>query len=185
MVVNATVDKIKGLTIYLNVVEDLYEIYTDVSLVVDLNDKNDYDFEVVKRTINTCRLFKESSYEPVVQFLYKLFLRSGNFPTECPIKKVNNFNINCNYLIQKLIFQGMYYIKDMKTDPKDLPQMMSGKKAILTVKHLTKENKVMKLLTFYKVYFEVESVRAANATMSSTSDTKIQIKPRKPSRQRN
>lgn len=85
---NASVSRIKGLTIYLDVLEEFNEIYTEVSLVVDLNDKNEYDFDVVRRTINTCRLFKEPTYEPVVQYLYKLFLNSGNFPTECPIKKV-------------------------------------------------------------------------------------------------
>lgn len=85
---NVTIDRIKGLTVYLNLLEEFNELYTDVSLVVDLNNKNEYDFDVVRRTINTCRLFKEPTYEPVVQFLYKLFLGNGNFPTKCPIKKV-------------------------------------------------------------------------------------------------
>lgn len=89
MFVNATVSKVKGVTIYLDVLQDFNELYTDVSLVVDLNDKNVYDFDVVRRTIDTCKLFKEPTYEPVIQFLYKLFLNSGNFPTECPIKKVH------------------------------------------------------------------------------------------------
>ncbi len=88
MLLNVSVSKLKGLTVYLNLVEDFNELYTDVSLLVDINDKNDYDFDVVKRTINTCRLFKEPTYEPVIQYLYKLFLSSGNFPTDCPIRKV-------------------------------------------------------------------------------------------------
>lgn len=86
---NASVSKIKGLTIYIDLLEDFNEIYTEVSLVLDLNNKNEYDFDVVRRTIDTCRLFKDPTYEPVIQYLYKLFLNSGNFPTECPIKKVD------------------------------------------------------------------------------------------------
>lgn len=72
----------------------------------------------------------------------------------------------------------------MKTDPKNLPQMMAEKKAILTVKHLSNEDNGMKLLAYYQVYFAVESVRAINANVSSTSGTNVQIKPRKPSRHR-
>lgn len=74
--------------------EEFNDVYTEVSLVVDLNDKNVYDFDVVRRSIDTCRLFKEPTYEPVIQFLYKQFLNNGNFPTECPIKKVEYNNGN-------------------------------------------------------------------------------------------
>lgn len=88
MTVNVSVSKIKGLTVYLNVLEDFNDLYTEVRLVVDLNDKNEFDFDVVKRTINTCRLFNETTYEPVIQVLYKEYLKNGNFPTQCPIKKV-------------------------------------------------------------------------------------------------
>lgn len=69
----------------------------------------------------------------------------------------------------------------MKSDPKDFPQMMAEKKAVLTVKHLSKENRKMKLLAFYEVYFAVERVRETNATVGSTNP---QTKPRKPNRQR-
>lgn len=62
----------------------------------------------------------------------------------------------------------------MKSDPKDFPEMMSEKKAMLTVKHLSKENQKMKLLVYYEVYFAVEKVRGING----------QTKSRKPNRQR-
>ncbi|XP_037024582.1 uncharacterized protein LOC119066304 [Bradysia coprophila] len=157
VLVNATVSKLTGLTVYLNVFEEFAELLTDVSLMVDLNDRNTYDFDVVRRTINTCRLFSEPTYEPVVQFLYKLFLNSGNFPRECPIRK------------------GLYYIKDMKADPKNLPQMMAGKKAILNIKHLATINEKMTLLVYYEVHFGVERLHERNGT----------TKPRKPNRNRN
>lgn len=57
-----------------------------------------------------------------------------------------------------ILFQGLYFIKDMKSDPKILPQLMEEKKAILTVKHLSKENQKKKLLVYYEVYFGVVKV---------------------------
>lgn len=93
MFVNASASKAKGLSVYVNLVEEFTELFTDVSLVVDLNDNNEYDFDLVRRTIDTCRLFKEPTYEPVIQFLYKLFVDGGNFPTDCPIKKVATFSL--------------------------------------------------------------------------------------------
>lgn len=86
---NASVSLAKGLTLYLDVLEELDELYTEVSLVVDLNDKNEYDFDVVRRSFDTCKLFKDPTYEPVVQFLYRMFLEKGFFPSECPIKPVD------------------------------------------------------------------------------------------------
>lgn len=65
----------------------------------------------------------------------------------------------------------------MKSNPKDFPQMMAEKKALLTIKHLSKENQKMILLAFYEVYFGVERVREINGTHPQT-------KPRKPIRQR-
>lgn len=49
-------------------------------------------------------------------------------------------------------------MKDMKADPKNLPQLMSGKKAIVNIKHLTKENQKMKLLVFYEIHFSVIAI---------------------------
>lgn len=121
MFVNASVSRIKGLTVYLNLLEDLNELYTEVSLVVDLNDKNEYDFDVVRRTINTCRLFKDATYEPVVQYLYKLFLNSGNFPTACPIKKVIFLFVNTELLrsfVQKFPYRAFTISKIWKAIPR-------------------------------------------------------------------
>lgn len=178
MVVNATVSKLKGLTVYLNVFEEFKELLTDVSLVVDLYDTNTYDFDVVRRTINTCQLFNEPTYEPVIQFLYKMFLGSGNFPRVCPIKKVSFFDLQEIFICKwKFQLQGLYYIKDMKSDPKNLPQMMAGKKAILNIKHLSTINEKLTLLVYYEVHFGVEAVHERNGTVVS--------KPRKPNRNRN
>ncbi len=69
----------------------------------------------------------------------------------------------------------------MKSDPKDLPEMMADKKAMLLVKHLTKENQKMKLLAYYEVYFAVERVHAKNATDGSSRPP---TKPRKSNRNR-
>lgn len=105
LLLNASVNVLKGLTIYLNVFEEFDELYTEVSLMVDINDKNDYDFDVVRRTINTCRLFKDPTYEPVIQYLYKLFLARGNFPTDCPIQKVQHQNNSKRFSVLSFFFR--------------------------------------------------------------------------------
>lgn len=85
---NISITESGGLSLYINLKEDLHDIYTTVNLAVNLNTDDEYDLDLVKRTVNCCKLFKDSSYEPVVQILYKLFLENGHFPTDCPVKKV-------------------------------------------------------------------------------------------------
>lgn len=88
MQLNISITETGGLNLYVNLKEDLHDLYTSVILAVDLNNHGEYDFDMVKRTVNCCKLFKDHSYEPVVQFLYKIFLDNGHFPTDCPVKKV-------------------------------------------------------------------------------------------------
>lgn len=68
----------------------------------------------------------------------------------------------------------------MKTDPKNLPELMSDKKALFTLKQFSMENKKMKLLAYFKVHFVVESVR----TTSNGNGGKSPTRPRKPTRPR-
>lgn len=85
---NISITETGGLNLYINIKKDLHALYTTVNLAVDLSENDEYDFDVVKRTVDCCKLFKDPTYEPVVQFLYKIFLDSGHFPTNCPVKKV-------------------------------------------------------------------------------------------------
>lgn len=78
-------------------------------------------------------------------------------------------------------FQDVYYFYDLKVDSDKLPQLMTEKKAFLTIKHLIKENKKYKVLAYYQVYFELEK------TDEIVNDTEavLQTKPRKNTRSRN
>lgn len=87
---NISITESGGLSLYINLKEDLHNIYTTVNLAVNLHTDDEYDFDLVKRTVDCCKLFKDPSYEPVVQFFYKIFLENGHFPTDCPVKKVSN-----------------------------------------------------------------------------------------------
>lgn len=85
---NISITDTGGIGLFINLTEDLHGLYTSVNLAVDLNNQDEYDFVIVKRTVDCCKLFKDPTYEPVIQLLYKFFLDSGHFPTNCPVKKV-------------------------------------------------------------------------------------------------
>lgn len=59
-----------------------------VELFLQSPDTHLYDMEVVNRTIDICRLFKNILYEPLIQIIYGIALESGDFPNSCPIKPV-------------------------------------------------------------------------------------------------
>lgn len=56
------------------------------------SDNGNYDMELVNRTIDMCKFFRNKRYEPIVQVVFKLF--EGyltHWFSSCPTKKVNVF----------------------------------------------------------------------------------------------
>lgn len=52
------------------------------------SDDGIYDLEIMNRTVDMCRFFRDLSYEPILQVGLKLYKSSSNFLTSCFMKKV-------------------------------------------------------------------------------------------------
>lgn len=87
---NISISDDGGLSLYINLKEDLPDLYMTINLDMNFDAEKDNDVDVVKRTVNCCQLFNDSSYAKEVQFFYKIFLDHGHFPVKCPVKKVRN-----------------------------------------------------------------------------------------------
>lgn len=64
--------------------------------------------------------------------------------------------------------QALYYFVDLKVDPEKLPELMSEKKAFLTVKHSIREKNKFKILASYQIYFTIEKVENATEVGEKT-----------------
>lgn len=59
------------------------------------SDNGNYNIELLNRTIDLCKFYKNKRYEPILQAIFKLFEEyMPNWFTRCPTNKVNK-NIIC------------------------------------------------------------------------------------------
>lgn len=85
------------ITIYFNVLENLPNVFTNTVLNFESSD-GIYDMEMVNRTIDYCKFFRDKRYEPILQIFHKIFLTGSNTPRRCPIKKVRRIErLRCNF----------------------------------------------------------------------------------------
>lgn len=87
--INATLTKSNGVSIYIEIKEDIKRPF--VTLVINMGSgvSGSIDLQYLNETIDMCRFFQNKAYLPVVQILYRALVEEGNYPTSCPIKKVN------------------------------------------------------------------------------------------------
>lgn len=76
------------MNMYLTVKEQIAHPFTRVEIFMQSPDSNRYDLELINRTIDSCKLFKNSLYEPLMQLIYGIMLEYGDFPRSCPLKVV-------------------------------------------------------------------------------------------------
>lgn len=72
---------------YVDLRRSFQQFYVHMSVDVDL-ENGKFEFKVMNRTIDVCRLFRDRKYAPFVQMLYRSLLPSCNCPSRCPIEKV-------------------------------------------------------------------------------------------------
>lgn len=80
--------KNSSLNVYLNVKEQFNHSFAHVEIFMESPESGRYDTEVFNRTVDACKLFKDSLYEPLMQLIYAIMLEYGEFPTSCPVKPV-------------------------------------------------------------------------------------------------
>ncbi|KAJ6640897.1 hypothetical protein Bhyg_05830, partial [Pseudolycoriella hygida] len=66
--------------------KNMPEMLYHIELYLD-SGSGKYEMELLNKTINLCRLFREPRYEPLFQIIYKMILQYSNYPTKCPIPK--------------------------------------------------------------------------------------------------
>lgn len=78
---------------YFTVYEQLSHPHGLVEIFMQSPDSGRYDVELFNRTIDICKMFENSLYEPLLQLLYGIALEFGYYPKSCPIKPVCNLEI--------------------------------------------------------------------------------------------
>lgn len=85
--VNSSVTHPGLLNINLDILETVRSQFSKIEIFLK-SDKDAYDLELMNRTIDMCRLFRDISYEPILQVGLRLYKTNSNFLTGCFIKKV-------------------------------------------------------------------------------------------------
>lgn len=84
---NVTINN-NSLNIYFTVKEQIAHLFARLEMFMQSSDSNRYDIELINRTMDSCKFFKDSLYEPLMQLIYGIMLEHGNFPRTCPVKVV-------------------------------------------------------------------------------------------------
>lgn len=91
--IKSTVSTGGSLSFYWNVLEDLpLPLYAKAKVMLK-SSSGYYDLEMINRTIEVCKFFNDRKYEPILQVFFKLFIKTSKFPSSCPIRKVNLYNV--------------------------------------------------------------------------------------------
>lgn len=90
VVVNITVYNDGAIDLFLDLKESLQNMYVHSEFFFEWSNagNTNLELEIMNRTIDACKFFRDVRYEPILQMIYKSALEFGNFPTKCPIPKV-------------------------------------------------------------------------------------------------
>lgn len=79
----------EGISLFLNVKKPLQRPFARFEIYVD-SGNGLIDLKYINETIDMCRFFREKTYMPLLQIIYRTIVDQGNYPTSCPIRKVIN-----------------------------------------------------------------------------------------------
>lgn len=85
---NVSVTK-NALSLNLRVNELVSHPLSRMEIYFQSTDGGHYNVEVMNRTIDVCKLFSNKLYEPLIQIIFGIIERFGDFPDSCPLKAVN------------------------------------------------------------------------------------------------
>jgi len=114
-----------------------------------------HDLEIMNRTIDLCKFYKNKRYEPILQVVFKLFEETlSHWARSCPMKKVNH--LRCHslvfYYIFLIILQGLYYLKDVELNVEKLPPFFPEKSGIYDSIMMNREEKLFRIKVFFKIF---------------------------------
>lgn len=137
------------------------DVYPSINVRVMVDSGNGlYDLVYVNRTVDVCRILRDSKYEPFLQLVLRTSLHSANYPRKCPIGKVIlyltlEFKIGLSGNISTL--QKLFYVKNLVPNPEDFPPVLPEKKFYFAIRLLSKNGSALKPLVAYKIYIEIKN----------------------------
>ncbi|KAJ6632809.1 hypothetical protein Bhyg_17551, partial [Pseudolycoriella hygida] len=125
------------LNVHINMLEAVHNRYSHTELYLQ-SDNGKYDLEVVNRTVDMCRFFRDVTYEPILQVAFKLFKSNSKFFTSCFIKK------------------GSYSIENLKLNVESLPPIFPEKNGFYKHTFFVDKRRILykfrAFFSFHKVY---------------------------------
>lgn len=78
---------VDGISLFLNVKKPVQRPFARFEVFVD-SGNGLIDLKYINKTIDMCRFFREKTYMPFLQIIYRTVVDQGNYPTSCPIRQV-------------------------------------------------------------------------------------------------
>lgn len=89
----------------LDILETVKSAFGSVEIFLQSTDGK-YDLELMNRTVDLCRLFRDITYEPMLQVGMRLSKSSSNYLTGCFMKKVISLNVfSCSNALRNFFIQ--------------------------------------------------------------------------------
>lgn len=85
--INSSISANGALSIYINLLQDISNIYTKVEMMM-VSSNGNYDLELANKTFDGCEFLGNKRYEPILQVFWKTLTKNTTFPKRCPLAKV-------------------------------------------------------------------------------------------------
>lgn len=85
---NASLTNSAVISVNIQLLDNIKKPFSYVAIFLE-SSSGTYDMEIMNRTIDMCRFYRDIKYEPILQVGVRLFQQASSFPTLCPIRKVS------------------------------------------------------------------------------------------------
>lgn len=90
---NSSISTKGAFSLYVNALQDISSLHVKVLIMLGSAGEN-YDLQLLNRTVDACEFLKNRKHEPILQVFYKSVTNGeGVYPKTCPMPKVNWFGI--------------------------------------------------------------------------------------------
>lgn len=117
------------------------------------SDNGKYDMELLNRTVDLCKFYKDKRYEPIVQVVFNIFYDiSGHWIKRCPLSAVNQCdNVSETIVMRENSLQGVYYQKNIELNVEKLPPIFPEKSGTLNIVQLEGQERMYG----FQLYFQI------------------------------
>lgn len=87
--INASIINTRAVSLFIDAKKSVDRLFIRFEVYLD-SGSGTLDLKYLNETIDMCRIFREKTYLPFIQIIYRAMVEQGNYPTSCPIMKVNS-----------------------------------------------------------------------------------------------